>query len=62
MRSQREDGFQILTSSRGRHIRYPCLDVPCSNRCVPLLCSVFLARMRRGLHEQSRILKDYFTP
>lgn len=58
MRSQREDGFQILTSSRGRHIRYPCPDVLCSSRCVPFLCSVFLA----GLHEQSRILKDYFTP
>lgn len=28
MRRQQEDGFQILTSSRGRHIRYPCSDVP----------------------------------
>lgn len=38
MRRQQEDGFQILTSSRGRHIRYPCSDVP-----------VF-EQMRTGLH------------
>lgn len=34
MRSQQEDGFQILTPSRGRHIRYPSSPVLHSGRCV----------------------------
>lgn len=37
MRSQQEDGFQILTPSRGRHIRYPSSPVLHSGGCVQAL-------------------------
>jgi hypothetical protein len=58
MRSQQEDGFQILTPSRGRHIRYPP-SLPRSTFYVPRADAY--GRVRPRAIEVSAMSSTFFS-